>query len=492
MSHRKTNNDDILRKIFSYLLSVISDGITSLLSGFNMPKNYDAKLGKETDIANRFNHGFVISKHRRLSRKKGYEGLLIAGPIGGGKTSKLLIKSLLKLRNCIIIVNDPSKELYQLTSGHLSQWYEIKTINFADSSESYGYNILSSIKKESDINRIAHALISATLDSGGKSDPFWSLQSRSLLVMFIKLVSHYPEFKNMANVRHLLKLFAASPKEVDMLIVKTGDQQLILDYKALLKIPEKTLQSIVISAMAATELFADPEIAKVTSYNSIDLATIRQGKPCVIYLHNDISMMRYVNTLIGIVIDQIYAEFLGALPDKNDLDVAVIIEEAGSGGIYSPNLANALSNCRKHRVSTIICTQSPLEQLSAIYGVADANTILNNLVTKVYLPGLNDLKLLQQLETLSGKGLVKDKKGNEKIQPLLTMDVIRRLPENRSIIVSGNNPVIIGHTSPYFRSAKYRKYTSIQPVPFTSDIPKGPIPLIGQNNINDHESKDQK
>jgi type IV secretion system protein VirD4 len=317
-------------------------------------------------------------------------------------------------------------------------------------------------------------LIAATLDKGGSSDPFWSLQSKALLGLFIRLILLQPkEKRHMSNVLHLLNTFASSPKKVDEWIVQAEDKKMLLEYKTFVSMPEKTLMNVVSSAKAALQLFDDPEIAKVTSHDSIDFAQLRL-RPQIIFLHNSVSEMKYVNTLNGIVFEQLYGHILQDLPAEHELDLYIMLEEASS--LYINILANAIANTRKHRVSNIILVQSP-SQLRTFYG-NEAESIQNNCCTKVFLPGITAMETLREIETLSGKMVYVDENKSERVKQLITIDEIRMLEEDRSLIISGNCPYILGRTSPYYKSWKYSARAKIKPLSLQGDIPETPISYI--------------
>lgn len=451
-----------------------TDGILAL---FDVPnKNaFNAEFGKETLVASRYNKGFLVTKHRKLTRRKSFENILLAGPTGSGKTTRLLIKQLFELKNCTIIVNDPSKELYLLASGYLSKFFRIMTLNFSNSVESCGFNPLSRIHKASDINRIAQMLVAATLDKGGSSDPFWGLQSRLIITVFIRLIKHQPpEMQHLGSVLKVLNTFAANPEKVDEWIAATGDGKLILEYKSLVKIPERTLQNIVASAKAALIMFDDEEIARVVSHDSIDFDDLRRT-PTVLFLHDSVTDKKYTSTLNAAFFEQAYAHLLNRLPGKKELDLFFVLDEMAT--MFIPTLPLALANARKHRVGTFLCIQQP-DQLETMYR-DDAKNIYGNCVSKLFLPGITSMNLLRELETLSGKATVTDKKGRDTVRPLLTVDELRMLKENRVLVVSGNHPYIMGRTSPYYRSwFKYLPYSKMEPVPLKGDIPEGPVHYI--------------
>jgi type IV secretion system protein VirD4 len=467
-------NPMILAKILQFIFSLLGDFVCALVDAFATQKGFNAEFGKERLIASRFNRGFVISKFRKLTKRKSFENVLLSGPTGAGKTTRLLLKSLFTLKNCSLIINDPSKELFQLSSGYLSQDFTILTLNFSDSSQSAGYNILSRIKKPNDINKLAHVLVATSLDKGGSSDPFWSLATKTLLQLLIRVTLYQPvAFRTMANVVHLLHHFASQPETIDKLVAQTNDEKLILEYKSFISTPEKTLQNITASAKAALQLFDDPEIVKTTAFDTIDFQSFRET-PTIIFLHNNISDQKYISGLNSTFFEQFYSSILERLPTKNDLPCFVILEEMAS--MYIPILPLALANCRKSFCGTLICVQSPT-QLKTYYK-DEAENITANCVTKIFLPGQTSIDVLKDIETLGGKCIYIDEKKTERVKPLITIDEIRLLPQNRSIIISGNTPLIKGRTSPYYRSLTYSRYAKIPPIPLRGDIPDTAVPLI--------------
>ncbi len=484
---KKTGN--ALGLLLLYLWDIIADALYSLWDALTSKGGYNAAFGKETDIAKRYNKGLLISRNRKLPIRTSFENLMIAGPTGSGKTSRLLIKILFHLKKSSVLINDPSGEVYKLLSGFLKLFFNIIVINFSDSAKSSGYNILSRIWNLQDVNKIADLLVRATIDKGS-SDPFWGLQSRNIIGCFIRLTLYQPEqYRHMGQVLFFLNLYATQPKQIDLFIIRTQDKKLILDYKSLVAMPQKTLLNIVASAKAALQIFESPEIAKVTSVDHIDFEEFRK-KPTIIFLRNSIAEQKFISTLNSIFFEQFYGYILSKLPEKDDLNVFIILEECSS--LYIPGLPIYIANTRKHKVSNILCVQSP-NQLSAFYG-DEAKNIYSNCVTKIFLPGQTDLQVMRDIEALSGKYIYKDKEGIERSKPLVTIDEIRRLPKNRTLIISSNNPLILGRTSPYYTSGKYKKVTQLPPAELESKIPDTPLPLLEapeevEAEVTDEDSK---
>jgi len=457
-----------------YVSAILCDFINALVDALTKQKGFNAEFGKETDIASRFNRGFVISKHRRLSRLDSYANMIVTAPSGAGKTVRIILPNIFEIKNASMIISDPAMQIFMLASGYLSKFFTIKSLNFSDVASSCGFNVFSFIKKPNDVSRIA-SLLAANLEGPGNSDPFWQIQSINTLEIIIQLILYQPvEYHNMANVVQCLHLLSAEPKKIDTLIAKTNDDALILRYKSLISNSERTLQSILSSAKAATRIFEDVQISKITSHNSIKFAEFRK-KPTILFLHNSIADQKYVRILSSLFFEAFYGHILQGLPEKNDLDIFCIMEELSSFSKI-PILPLALANCRKTRTSTLAVIQCK-SQLTNLYR-EDADTIISNCLTRLYLPGITEMDVLREIENLSGKCIYKDEKGIERVKPLIEMDAIRLLPKNRSLIISGNNAIIKGRTRPYFKSHTYRKYSQIPPVSLKGDIPDEPIPML--------------
>jgi len=280
----------------------------------------------------------------------------------------------------------------------------------------------------------------------------------------------------MANVVHLIHVFSAYPERIDMLVAKASDEALTLAYKSFIATPEKTLQNIVASAKAALEIFQSPEVAKVTSFDSIDFDLFRQ-QPIALYLHISLGDQRFLSCLISIFFEQLYGYMLERVPKKSELDCFCILDEASS--LYIPLLPLACANGRKNRLGTVVAVQSK-GQLKTFYK-DEAENIAANCVTKIHLAGLTAIDELREIETLSGKTIYKDKKGTERVKPLITVDEIRLLPNNRSLIISGNKPIVKGRVSPYWRNLTFRKMAKIPPAQLRGDVPDSVVPLLPTN-----------
>jgi len=443
---------------------------------FTTPANepFSAEFGRVGLIGSWFNRGFVVGRYKRLTEAKSFEGVLLSGPTGSGKTSRFLLKNLLSLTSGSMLINDPQGELWHYASGYLTEKMDaVYSINFSDATKSAGFNPFSRIKKASDVNKLASLLISSTLEKGN-GDVFWSLASTNLTAVLIRVLLYQPkEFHNVANLIRMLHFFAVSPEKVDAWVAQTNDEKLIIDYKSILAIPPKTLDNVYASVKSALQIFDDSDIAKTTAFDTVNFDELRK-KRVAIFLNNALGDQRYISILNSIFFDQFYSYALEILPTKLDNSIYVILEECAA--LYIPMLAQATATTRKARVANYIVVQAHA-QLKSFYK-DQAETIKANCRTKIWLTGQTSLEELREIETLSGKRIYKDEKNVERTVPLIATDAIRMLPENRSLILSGNHPLILGKSSFYFRSPRYRRRAELPPAPFIKHIPDDPIPML--------------
>jgi type IV secretion system protein VirD4 len=447
--------------------------MASIFSFFENNAPLHAEYGGISLISSYCNKGFVVGRYRKLTRLKSYENILLSGPTGSGKTSRFLLKQLFSLKGCSLLVNDPQGELWHYASGYLAKHFpEIYSINFSNSATSAAYNPFSHIKKPNEINKVANLLISTTLDKGG--DVFWQLASINLTQVLMRILFYQPkELHNLCNLIFMLQIFATEPEKVDAWVAKTNDEKLIRDYKTIIATPDKTLQNVVASVKAALQVFDDPEIARTTAYDTIDFKKLRTV-PTVIFLNNTLGDQRYVSILNSLFFDQFYSFALEKIPAKSDLPIYVILEECAS--LFIPNLAQAMATSRKAKVGALLTVQAHA-QLKSFYK-DQSETIKANARTKVWLTGQTSIEELKEIETLGGKRIYKDDRNVERTVPLIAADAIRMLPENRSLILSGNHPLILAWSSRYDQSLLFNWRSKIPPLSHYQHIPDGPIPLL--------------
>jgi len=454
---------DFIVEFITIIIESVSDVLQSLMNG-EKKTSYDASFMDSGDILSRWNKGFCVTGKLSLPVESSFSNCLVLGSTSSGKSSRVLIPSILKMRGgSSLCINDPSGELYEKTSGALADaGYIVKTLNYSQPALSLGYNPLHRAKTISDIQKISKIIVVNTL--GHSKDPFWNMSAESLITIVCRYLKFYaaPEFQTLHCALYLINTLSYAPDKIDKLFVNT-DSLLLAEYKSFISYGDKTLASIIATCKAALGVFSDPTVAAVTSSDSLNLDEFRTQK-VALFINNSIKDMRYYSVITSIFFEQFWGEIMSRIPDKKELPIFFLLDESSSMFLTSLNIT--ISNIRKFRSGLMQVYQS-YNQISDLYGSAQAKNIAANCFCKVYMSG-QPIEIAQELETVLGKFEYKDEKEIRHIRPLMTSDEIRLLSE--SIILCGNHKAIKAKMVPYFEQYKLRKLSEIEPC-----IPQGTI-----------------
>lgn len=448
---------DIVYFIFNEVFTIILALILSLVQ----PKRkteFDSEFIPTNKILSKQETGFCLTGDYCLSITDSYKNAIALGGSGSGKTSTVLINSILKMckGNSSLIINDPSGELRINTSGALIEnEYFVMALNY-NSLTSECYNPLYRCKTISDIQKLSSLLVRNTL--GDAKDPFWNKSAEAIMSLFIRyLIFHAePEYQTLYNVVHLINVFAGNPEKIDLLIVKARDEKMLSEYKAFVAYGDKTLSSVLATAKASLTLFTDEVVASITSIDTIDFSEFRRKK-VALFINNSVPDMHYYGALSSLFFQQFFNEILIRIPSKNDNNIFFLLDEASS--MYLPALSTTISNIRKYN-SGILLIYQDYHQLEHIYGAYEAKNISANCFAKVYLPG-QPIETCKMLETTLGKFEYLDENEVRHTRQLMTADEIRMT--DKAIVLIGNKPPIHAKLNPYYNSWKLNTKTKLSP-----------------------------
>ena len=452
-----------LNKIFTISVEVLEFSFDLLIQLFadtpQKKKGYNAGFVSAGTLLSSFNYGFNLTGNRQLSVKKSFENSMVVGGSGRGKSSAIILPTLFST-NGSFIINDPSGELFAKSSMHLkNRGYNVRTINFSNHKLSSGYNPLDRAKTSSDIQKIASLLIENSIGGKGK-DPFWTLQSISLLTMLISILkTQDKEYQNLYNVRQLLNALGGNPQSVDALFGQYADDVLYNEYKSFLSFDDKITSGVVASCKASLQIFNDLEVAQVTSYDNLDFNMFRES-PTALFINNSVSDQKYYSNITSIFFDQFFAYLMSRFPNKNEQNVFLLIDEASS--LNLKGLEIAIANCRKMNSGILIMYQS-FQQCIHQYGKQTAEAIKSNCFSKLYFAG-QDLDTCKELSELLGKYEYEDKEKRMRTREVMTPDEVRTIKDNRALIICGNKPPIMARLVPYYKRIRYKKYGSLPPL----------------------------
>ena len=407
--------------------------------------------------------GLNAKKHRRNLN------VLVVGGSGAGKT-RFYAKPNLMQCNTSFIVADPKGEMLRSIAPLLiEKGYDIKVFNLIEPENSDGYNPFVYIRKDEDVIRLISNLIQNTTPKNAQqNDPFWEKSEIALdsALMLYLLHEAPPEEQTFEMLMFLIENAATVEDDedgyqspVDILFNGLEEEKpehiAVKQYKIFKQASGKTAKSILISAAVRLAAFNLPEIAKMTSYDNLDIGSLGERKRAIFCVipDNDNSF----NYLVGMLYTQAFqALYFNA--DSNhggELPVPVHIVMDEFANVALPdNFERILATMRSRRISASIIIQN-MAQLKALFKDSWEN-ITGNCDTLLYLGG-NEQSTHEYISKMLGKetidtrtrGITKGQHGSSNTnyqnagRELLTLDEVRLLDNSNALIfIRGERPLI--------------------------------------------------
>lgn len=408
--------------------------------------------------------GLNAKKHRRNLN------VLVVGGSGAGKT-RFYAKPNLMQCNTSCIVADPKGEMLRSIAPLLIEnGYDIKVFNLIEPENSDGYNPFVYIRKDEDVIKLISNLIqNTTPKNASQNDPFWEKSEIALdsALMLYLLHEAPPEEQTFEMLMFLIENAATVEDEdesgyqspVDILFQGLEDEKpehiAVRQYKIFKQASGKTAKSILISAAVRLAAFNLPEIAKMTSYDNLDIGTLGERKRAIFCVipDNDNSF----NYLVGMLYTQAFQALYfnadnnhgGELP----IPVHIVMDEFANVALPD-NFERILATMRSRRISVSIIIQN-MAQLKALFKDSWEN-ITGNCDTLLYLGG-NEQSTHEYISKMLGKetidtrtrGITKGQHGSSNTnyqnagRELLTLDEVRLLDNSNALIfIRGERPLI--------------------------------------------------
>ena len=220
--------------------------------------------------------------------------VLVVGGSGAGKTRFYAKPNILQC-NTSFVCADPKGELLRATAPLLiEKGYDVKVFNLINPEESDGYNPFTYIRTDEDVIRLITNLIqNTTPKNAGNSDPFWEKSELALDTALMLYLLHEapPEEQNFETLMFLIENAATmeddeeykSPVDIlfDALEEEYPEHIALKQYKVFKQASGKTAKSILISAAVRLAAFNLPQIARMTSYDNLDLGTLGERKKAI-------------------------------------------------------------------------------------------------------------------------------------------------------------------------------------------------------------------
>ena len=327
--------------------------------------------------------------------------VLVVGTSGAGKTRSIVIPNLLQACGSYV-VSDPKGNLYEKYGNYLrNKGYSVKCLNFVHPESSVGYNPLDYIRTTQDIIKIANMIVYQE-KGGGQDDPFWEEAAVMLfasVIAYLKERSEYDELvPSLPLVAYLMSFAKKSNYNSTSLEAlmhehseKNPDSWACLQFNKVNTAPERTFDSILITAESKLRNIDSSEMEAMLGKNEIDLASIGKQKTAVFVVVSDTD--RSMDNMANLFFTQAMNELCMYADDQckdNELPVPVrFILDDFATNCQIQEFPRMISSFRSRGISTMLMIQAE-SQLEECYG-KDGRTIICNCDTYIYLGG-NDIE----------------------------------------------------------------------------------------------------
>ena len=437
-----------------------------------------AKWGNISSIARKYadrkhrlknlilSQGLALSLNAKSHRRN--LNVLIVGGSGAGKT-RFYAKPNIMQCNTSFVIADPKGEMLRATAPLLLQrGYDVKVFNLINPSDSDGYNPFTYIRTDEDVVKLISNLIQNTTPKNAQqSDPFWEKSEIGLdkALMLYLLHEAPPEEQNFETMMFMIENASAmeedemfqSPVDVlfEALEEKYPDHIAVKQWKIFKQASGKTVKSILISAAVRLAAFNLPEIAKMTSYDNLDIGSLGEKKKAIFCVipDNDNSF----NYLVGMLYTQAFQELYYRADHKHGgelpIPVHFVMDEFANVALPD-NFERVLATMRSRRISVSIIIQN-MAQLKALF--KDSwESVVGNCDTFLYLGG-NEQSTHEYISKMLGKetidtrtrGITKGQHGSSNTnyqnagRELLTLDEVRLLDNSNALIfIRGEKPIM--------------------------------------------------
>jgi type IV secretory pathway TraG/TraD family ATPase VirD4 len=470
----------IVEGLVGGLIETLFDLIKSFMST-ERKTMYDADFMSKAEQANLLstsNPAFVLDGVHSLSFENSFKHVIVSGKTGNFKTSGILLPNIYKLRHVSsMVILDPSSECLFKSSGAIIQAKgNVAVLNYTKPHASQGFNPIKRYRTRSELRKLSKMLTNATLGKNAR-DPFWNLSCENLISFFLIYVVFYQEEKyhTLYQIYWLLNRFTYDPQAIDRLLVGTKDEQLLNEYKGILTFGDKMLSGIVASALSVLSMFGqDPELALVTSHDTLDFSLFRREKGTSLFINTSTKDIQYYSVINSILLDQLFAEIMSELPQKETVPVFFLLEEASS--LTFDNFQIIISNIRKFDAGILHIYQSAQAQLTELYGAAAAKSILENNFARIFMPGQTH-SVAAEMEQSFGTFEYRDEEtGARVVRPLMTASEIQQCKQ--CLIQTSNNPPIKKDITPYFKQNRLLKLSNLPPYEQPDLLPFQTPPIL--------------
>lgn len=368
------------------------------------------------------------------------EHLLALGPTGSGKSSALAIPAILEWPGAVV-VTDPKGELLERTAGPRAQLGS--TAVFAPlMAPGDRWDPVRAISSSEDALRTAGLL----LGKPPEREPFWhDLALQLLHGLLVEAAT------TEMTLHQLLGLLQQVPAEEVALEMTHGTARTLV--QGALSGGDRTAMGVVATLVSRLGIYGTEQVAESTRGCTFDPRAIADGGLgtlyCVVTPHDAPLLRGLVSALLAACWRAVFAR-----PPK--VPVLFVLDEFAQLTAL-PELPALVQLGRSQGIRILLLGQD-LASIGALYGADTTSAVWANCRTKLLLPGISEVELLDRTSRLAGSATL-ERAGAEALapHPLLPPDEIRRMGPGRALVLRGSDQPALIRQRPWYRDRRLRQ-----------------------------------
>lgn len=390
------------------------------------------------------------------------------GPPGEGKTRTIIKPNILQMSGSFILTDPKGLVIHETGYALEMSGYKIKIFDLVNLINSNQFNAFRYVASELDIDRMAEALVSGTSKSDNKGEDFWvqaeALLIRSLLAFLYfdgPLRGYEPSVPLVSDMLRYLKREDPDVKSPVEYMFEELEEDLPHNYACkqfklfMGNFSGQTLMSVLAVASSRFSVFDHDEVRRLVATDTMEIERWQLEKTAVFIAipETDPTYNFLANLLFTTAMRVLPKVADGILQGKNEkisakelLHFRYWLDEFAQIGKI-PSFTEALSSMRSREQSAGIIVQAK-GQVEHLYGENQADTIINNCATMVYL-GTNDKKTMEYFSMRAGKQTITQRSQSKTYsyhngssseseqhqgRDLLTPDEITKIPLDETLV----------------------------------------------------------
>lgn len=382
--------------------------------------------------------------HLRAVRAPADEHLLALGPTGAGKSSAVAIPAILDWPGAVV-ATDPKAELLRSTLEHRRRRGPVAV--FAPLMyPADRWNPVASIQSSEDALRTAQFLMGRPPDR----EPFWHELALQLLHGLLVEAS----CSGMTPARLLALLQEVPAEELASAMANPLARSLV---QGSLSGGDRTAMGVVATLVARLGVFGADQVAQATSVSTFDPRGIAKASPATIYCVVSPPDAPLLRGLLSALLAACWRAVFFAPPST---PVLFVLDEFAQLTAL-PELPALVQLGRSQGVRMVLLAQD-LASVSATYGTETVSALWSNCRTKLLLPGISEIDLLDRTSRLAGSATHHRSEVGSGWQPIaahpvLPPDDIRRLGRDRALVLRGSDHPAVIRQRPWYADRRLRR-----------------------------------